>query len=247
MTVDAEYAAPLADPMHAMLDQALAPYLSGDLDATDDLVEALWEIIDTAERTPDLVRTLHEVIRNLPPTPELTPKVFNAIGAAMEFDTPAPVVSQGYGTSRTAQPAARTRRAGSPREGSLGDDMYKRMGNQPGYAWKIGDFTKDMGGASRAGALGAAMDRMVEAGLTIQVAEGPKRYLRTDDPDAPKQTPDTDTADAADTAPATPDAPADAPVADTAVTGADAVPAAESADSAKTATAARRTAAKSGK
>jgi hypothetical protein len=239
MTIDAEYAAPLADPMHAMLDQALAPYLSGDLDATDDLVEALWEIIDTADRTPDLVRTLHGVIKALPPTPEITPKVFNAIGAAMEFDTPA-LVTPSYGGARTAQPAARTRRAGGPREGSLGDEMLKRMGGQPGYAWKIGDFAKEMGGASRAGALGAAMDRLVDAGLTIQVAEGPKRYLRTDDPDAPQQTTDTDTAD---TAPATPDAPADAP----ADTGADAAPAVEPADTAKTATAARRGAAKSGK
>ena len=242
MTIDAEYAAPLADPMHAMLDQALAPYLSGDLDATDDLVEALWEIIDTADRTPDLVRTLHGVIKALPPTPELTPKVFNAIGAAMEFDTPAPIVSQGYGTARPAQPTARTRRTAGPREGSLGDEMYKRMGGQLGYAWKIGDFAKEMGGASRAGALGAAMDRLVDAGLTVQVAEGPKRYLRTDDPDAPAQATDTDTAD---TAPATPDAPAETPAADT---GADAAPATESADTTKTATGARRAAAnKSGK
>jgi len=54
MTIDAQYAAPLADPMHTLLDNALTPYLDGDLDASDDLIDALSQALNYFRRADPL-------------------------------------------------------------------------------------------------------------------------------------------------------------------------------------------------
>ena len=69
MTIDADFQATLTTPMHAMLTNALTPYLDGDLDAGDDLIDSLLDIIAATDRTPDLIRTLHHAISSLTPTP----------------------------------------------------------------------------------------------------------------------------------------------------------------------------------
>lgn len=237
MTIDAEYATPAAEPLYITLDNALAPYLSGDLDATGGLIKVLTEIIASADHTPDLVRTLHTAIKGLTPTAELMPAIYKAVGVALELNAPAEATST-YNTAHTSQPTA-TRRGKGPREGTDGDTILKIMAEKPGVPMKIGHFTKLMGGASRAGAIGAAMNRLVSIGLTIEVTapdDPAKHYLRTDDPTAPQQAPDT--TDEAESAPVTAAAPEAAPAADTAPD--------TDADTAK-ATPARRGTAKTGK
>ena len=244
MTIDAAYVAPIATPMHTMLDQALTPYLEGDLDASDNLIDALLDIIASAERTPDLIGILHGAVKTLTPTPELMPAIYGAIGAAMEFDTPAPAHT-GYGNTSSSRPSAARVTSGTSREGSIGARIKGIFNNNPGEAYRVGDLVKalsERGHSHSGGAVGAALNGMVDRGEAIQVGERPKLYLAADDPEAPQQTPDT--AAEADAAPETPNAPAETSAADT---GDASGTAAESAELGKTATGTRRGAAKTGK
>jgi hypothetical protein len=241
MTVDAQYTAPAADPMHTMLENALTPYLNGDLPATDTLIDRLFEVIATADRDASLITTLYSAIKGLTPSHELIEPMYKAIGAAYEFSAPAPAHSSSVSAS-PSQAAARNRRGG-PRDGSLGEQIIEDMSATPGQPWKIGDLAKKYGGAHRNGAVGAAMKGLVERGLAVPVTVSGERavhYLLTEDPAAPAQIPDTAPAPA-ESAPVTetPEAPAEqAPAPDTAP--------AESAEAPKTA-GTRRTAAKTGK
>jgi hypothetical protein len=237
MTIDAEFAAPLADPMHTLLDNALTPYLDGDLDASDDLIDTLLDLIASAERTPELVRTLHTAIKTLPPSRDLMPAMHAAIGAALELDTPAPA-SNGYGNTGASRTTARAATAhtgsGASREGSIGARIKGIFTNNPGKAYRVGDLVKalsTMGYDHSGGAVGAALNGMTDRGEAALVGDKPKLYLAADDPAAPTQAPDT-TPDQAD------DAPVTAPATDTATDTA-----AEPADAGKT-PAPRRAAAK---
>ena len=246
MTIDAQFTAPAADPMHHMLENALQPYLNGDLPATDTLIDRLFEVIATADRDSSLINTLYGAIKGLTPSHELIEPMYKAIGAAYEFAAPAPAHSVSVSAS-PSQAAARNRRGG-PRDGSLGDQIIADMSATPGQPWKIGDLAKKYGGPHRNGAVGAAMARLVENGLAVPVDlpnERAVHYLLTEDPAAPAQIPDTTPApDPAESAPVTetPDTPAQQPAADT-DTAADP---GESADAPKTA-GTRRTGAKTGK
>ena len=235
MTIDAQFAAPLADPMHTLLDNALTPYLDGDLDASDDLIDALLDLMASAERTPELVRTLHTAIKTLPPSRDLMPAMHQAIGAALELETPAPAHS-GHGSTSTSRTATARTSSGTSREGSIGARIKSIFDNNPGQTYRVGDLVKalsNMGYDHSGGAVGAALNNMVGRGEAVQVGERPKLYLAADDPEAPQQTTDTDPAPA-DQAPVTADTP------DTAT-----APTAEPADAAK-ATATRRTTGKTG-
>ena len=235
MTIDAQYAAPLADPMHTLLDNALTPYLEGDLDASDDLIDALLDLIASAERTPDLVRTLHTAIKTLPASRDLMPAMHEAIGAALELKPSAPV-GNSYATSSSSRQATARTSSGTSREGSIGARIKRIFDGNPGQTYRVGDLVKalsNMGYDHSGGAVGAALNNMVARGEAVQVGERPKLYLAADDPAAPQQTPDTDTTPA-DQAPVT----ADTPDTETA-------PTAEPADAAK-ATATRRTTGKTG-
>ena len=216
MTIDAEYAAPLTGPMHTMLDQALTPYLDGDLDASDDLIDAMLEVIAAAEHTPDLIRTLHGAIKALPATRELMPAMHEAIGAALELKAPAPV-NTGYGNAASSRTTAARTSSGTSREGSIGDRLKRIFAKNPGEALRVGDLVKalsTMGYDHTGGAVGAALNGMVARGEAVQVGEKPKRYLAADDPNT--QTPDTDTVSdetttpETDQTPDTPDQAADA-------------------------------------
>ena len=203
MTIDAQYAAPLADPMHTLLDNALTPYLDGDLDPTDELIDALLDLIAAADRDADLVRTLHAAIKTLPPSRDLMPAMHEAIGAALEINKPA-AAHNGYGNTVTSRSASVRTSSGTSREGSIGARIKGIFNNNPGKAYRVGDLVKalsDMGFDHSGGAVGAALNGMVSRGEAVQVGERPKLYLAADDPEAPQQTPDT-----------TPNTPADAPV-----------------------------------
>jgi hypothetical protein len=216
--------------MQGMLDTALQPYLDGDLDATDALIDALFEVIATADRSSALISTLYTAIKGLTPSHELMAPMFKAIGAAYEFTAPAPAHTGSQAVS-PSQAAARNRRGG-PKDGSLGEEIVNLMTARPGVAWKPGTLAKQLGGVQRTGAVGAALNGLVRDGLAILAIESPKHYMLTDDPAAPTQTPDT-TPDEAE------DAPANAPAADTAPNAA-----AEPADTGKAPAARRGTAKK---
>ena len=246
MTIDAQYAAPLADPMHTLLDNALTPYLDGDLDASDELIDALLNLIASAERTPDLVRTLHGAIKTLPASRDLMPSMHEAIGAALELKTSAPV-GGGYASTSTSRAASARTASGTSREGSIGSRINGIFKKNPGQAFRVGDLVKalsNLGHDHSGGAVGAALTNMVARGEAVQIGERPKLYLAADDPEAPQQ--NTDTTPAAEAAES-------APVTETAETQAEATPeqapateAAESAEAPKTA-GTRRTPAKAGR
>jgi hypothetical protein len=214
VTIDAQYAAPLADPMHTLLDNALTPYLDGDLDASDDLIDALLDLIASAERTPDLVRTLHTAIKTLPASRDLMPAMHEAIGAALELKTSAPV-GGGYNSTSTSRSATARTSTGTSREGSIGSRIKGIFAGHPGQTYRVGDLVKalsTMGHDHSGGAVGAALTNMVARGEAVQVGERPKLYLAADDPEAPQQIADT----APDQAPAATDLPeAPAPAAET--------------------------------
>jgi hypothetical protein len=209
VTIDAEYAAPLTGPMHAMLSDALSPYLDGDLDASDDLIGSLLDVIACAENTPELVKTLHEAIRSLPPTRELMPAMHDAIGEALELKSPAPA-SNGYGNtgSNSRQATARTS-SGTSKEGSIAGRIKGIFNNHPGQTYRVGDLVKALSATGHdhsGGAVGAALTNMVARGEAVQVGEKPKLYLAADDPEVPQQT--TEAApETADQAPVTAEAP----------------------------------------
>jgi hypothetical protein len=219
MTIDAQYAAPLADPMHTLLDNALTPYLDGDQDANDELIDALLNLIASAERTPDLIRTLHTAIKTLPASVNLMPAMHKAIGAALELEEPAPA-STGYSSTPTSRSAAARTSSGASREGSIAGRIKGIFNNHPGQTYRVGDLVKAlsaMGHDHSGGAVGAALNNMVARGEAVQIGEKPKLYLAADDPDAPQQAPDTTPAPADQTpAPAdAPETPAEQPAADT--------------------------------
>lgn len=199
MTIDAQYAAPLADPMHTLLDNALTPYLDGDLDPTDELIDALLDLIASADRDADLVRTLHAAIKTLPASRDLMPAMHEAIGAALEISKPAPAHT-GYGTTPTSRSAAVRSGSGTSREGSIGARIKSIFDNNPGKAYRVGDLVKtlsDKGFEHSGGAVGAALNGMVSRGEATQIGERPKLYLAADDPEAPQQTTDTNPAESA--------------------------------------------------
>jgi hypothetical protein len=208
MTIDAQYAAPLADPMHTLLDNALTPYLDGDQDAGDELIDALLNLIASAERTPDLIRTLHTAIKTLPASVNLMPAMHKAIGAALELEEPAPA-STGYSSTPTSRSAAARTSSGTSREGSIAGRIKGIFNNHPGQTYRVGDLVKAlsaMGYDHSGGAVGAALNGMVSRGEAVQIGEKPKLYLAADDPEAPQQI--TYPAPAtADEAPVTADAP----------------------------------------
>lgn len=225
MTIDAEYAAPLTGPMHAMLDNTLTPYLDGDLDASDDLIDALLEVIAAAERTPELIGTLHGAIKTLPPARELMPAMHQAIGAALELEAPAPA-SSGYGNSSAWRSAAARTSSGNSREGSIGARIKGIFAKNPGTPQRVGDLVRalsSMGYDHSGGAVGAALTGMAKRGEAVQVGEKPKLYLAADDPTLPQHTPDT-APDEAEDAPVTADA-TDAPAAVPNASDADKAPA----------------------
>ena len=187
MTIDAEFAAPLTGPMHSMLDNALTPYLDGDLDASDNLIDALLEVIASAERTSELIRTLHGAIKTLPPTRELMPAMHQAIGAALELDTAAPS-NTSYGSASSRSAAARTS-SGTSREGSIASRIQGLFAKSPSTPMRVGDLVKalsNLGHEHSGGAVGAALTGMVARGEAVQVGEKPKLYLAADDPEAPQ-------------------------------------------------------------
>jgi hypothetical protein len=208
MTIDAQYAAPLADPMHTLLDNALTPYLDGDQDANDELIDALLNLIASAERTPDLIRTLHTAIKTLPASVNLMPAMHKAIGAALELEEPAPA-NTGYSSTPTSRSAAARTSSGVSREGSIAGRIKSIFNNHPGQTYRVGDLVKAlsaMGYDHSGGAVGAALNGMVSRGEAVQIGEKPRLYLAADDPEAPQQI--TDPAPAtAEQAPTSTDAP----------------------------------------
>jgi hypothetical protein len=218
MTIDAQYAAPLADPMHTLLDNALTPYLDGDLDATDELIDALLDLIASAERTPDLVRTLHTAIKTLPASRDLMPAMHEAIGAALELKPTAPVGNSYATTGSSRQATARTS-SGTSREGSIAGRIKGIFNNHPGQTYRVGDLVKALstvGHDHSGGAVGAALNGMVSRGEAVQIGERPKLYLAADDPEAPQQITDTPApSDDAQASANAPDAPAEQPAPDT--------------------------------
>jgi hypothetical protein len=229
MTIDAAYTAPVADPMHTMLENALQPYLSGELPATDALIDRLFEVIAHADRDSSLITTLYNAIKGMTPSHELIEPMYKAIGAAYEFN--AAPVSTGTPTLSPTQVAVRNRKGG-PRDGSLGEQILTDMRENPGTPYKIGTLAKMYGGPARQGAVGAAMKALVEKGLAVPVTLTGERaihYLLADDPAAPEQIPGTapehtDPAPQTTETPATPDT---APAADTAPDTAETAPEAD--------------------
>lgn len=201
MTIDADFQSTLTAPMHAMLTNALTPYLDGDLDAGDDLVDSLLDIIAAADRTPALISTLHQAISALTPTPELMSPMHQAIGAALEL-TPASArpATSSYSGSQASYPNPARTNTGSSRPGSIADSIKRLFANNPGQTYRVGDLVKALGGHHSGGAVGAALTSMTTRGEAVLVGDKPKLYLAADDPTLTpdpeqEQGPDTTTPD----------------------------------------------------
>jgi hypothetical protein len=196
----------MAAPLRAAFTATMTPYANGEAVAPDSLIAILTEALTTAEPTPELIALLCELINSAAPTTALLGVMHRAMGAALGLSTAVPA-------ARAARPVyTRPIAAGVPRPGGLRERIVGLFGQDPTRHWTVSDLARDLGNGS--GAVGAALDRMVESGEAILAANSPKRYTGptrfATSEDAPDHTePEPETAaelapDASDTAPTHP-------------------------------------------
>jgi hypothetical protein len=193
VTVPTEFVTPVTAPMFSMLNQALAPYENGDLDASDDLIGDLLDVIGAAEVTAGLIGSLKALIGTLPPSEDVMSAMYEAFGTAMDF-TPRRTLTPPAATGQAPARSASARTGSGPREDSIGAVCMEIMATRPGEPLRTQDFVNELAARDRkhgSGAVGAAINRLVETGLAVLVNASPQKWLRADDPTLAEQITDT--------------------------------------------------------
>lgn len=233
---------PMAAPLHAALQAALTPYMSGAMKPTGDLVDALLDILASSEPTPALISTLGQAVTGLVPTTPLMGPIHHALGAALNLNPNRTT----YQAPQPTRPAVRRATSSTAKPGTIPELINKVFAANPGVRFSVSSMVKELGDAtSGPGAVGAALDRMITRGEAVLIGTDPKLYLSRNDAGneadtapqdanahntAPESAPDTDadTASPAESDPYADDAVAEAPRTDNAPDAAEATDANDS-------------------